>query len=284
MTCHGTIVPPPIDADIIAESEAIERLALRSLHGVATPRLQHDLRLDWHETRGGAVSIAAALPPSAIVVNRAFLAEDADPYAMAASYRARGVARFFLHIPHGRPSEGQTVAAKGLEDARAWQKFVRHRGTALPDTPALRIERIAPGPHADAAARIVCAAFDLSVSAEGWIARLCRDDRWQVFLARIDGVPAGTGALFVSQGIGWCDWGATDPAFRGRGVQLALLRHRLLVAESLGLARVHTCTGAPAPGDPQHSYRNIQRSGFVETILRRNLKPDAEWGAASDGN
>jgi hypothetical protein len=58
-------------------------------------------------------------------------------------------------------------------------------------------------------------------------------------------------------------------------VQRALLAHRLRVADRSRLARVHTCTGAPAPGDPQHSYRNILRCGFVETVQRRNLAPAA---------
>lgn len=273
MTCHPSLFPAGPYADAIAEGEAIERLALRSLHEAAMPDLRRDLRLDWRETTASVASIAAALPPSAIVVNRAFLIEDADLCAAAESYRAACVGRFFLHLPHGSSHLADTGPTHGFGEARAWQKFVRFRGTALPDAPALQIERILPGPAAEAAARIVCTAFDLGPVAEGWLAMLCRDDRWQVFLTRIDGVPAGTGALFVSNGTGWCDWGATAPAFRGRGVQLALLRHRLAMADALGLDRVHTCTGAPATGDPQHSYRNILRCGFAETVLRRNLAP-----------
>ena len=247
----------------------MEQQALRSLHEAATPDLRRDLGLDWCEGHSVTASVAAGLPQSAIVVNRAFLTRDADLSTAAEPFRAADVARFFLHMPHGTSSP----AEHGFKEARAWQKFVRFQGAALPDAPALDIERVTPGSSAEAAARIVCAAFDLGTAAEPWLARLCHDPRWRIFLARIDGVPAGTGALFVSNDAGWCDWGATAPAFRGRGVQLALLRHRLLAADALGLARVHTCTGAPAPGDPQHSYRNILRSGFAETILRRNFAP-----------
>jgi GNAT superfamily N-acetyltransferase len=267
MTCHHALATARPDAAILAEGEAIERLALRSLHEVATPDQRRDLRLDWHETAGSVASVAGALPASAIVVNRAFLSEGADTSAIAEDYRRAGVARFFLHMPQ----DSGTAAAAGFTEARPWQKFLRLRGAQLPFAPAMDVERVAPGPSADAAARIVCAAFDLGPAAESWLARLSLDARWQVFVARVDGVVAGTGALFVSDGIGWCDWGATAPAFRGRGIQRALLRHRLATADALGLPRVHTCTGAPAPGDPQHSYRNILRCGFGETILRRNL-------------
>lgn len=261
------------DADLLAEGEALERLALRSLHDCATSGMRQSLRLEWHETAEATMSVAAGLPSSAIVVNRAFLSPEGAIGEVSRTYRAAGVARYFLHVPGGGLSRSCDPGTQGLKDARAWQKFVRPRGAAVPEARTLDIERVAPGPAAEAAARIVCAAFDLGDAAEGWLARLSHDDRWQVFLARIDGVPAGTGALFTSNGVGWSDWGATDPSFRGRGVQLALLRHRILLAESLGLERVHTCTGAPAAGDPQHSYRNILRSGFVETVLRRNLAP-----------
>jgi GNAT superfamily N-acetyltransferase len=257
------------DKTLITQGDVIERLALRSLHAAATPDLRRALGLDWCERQSITASVAAGLPQSAIVVNRAFLTGDADLSTAAAPYRAAGVARFFLHMPHGTSSP----AEPGFKEARAWQKFVRCQDAALPDAPLLDIERVTPGSGAEAAARIVCAAFDLGAAAEPWLARLCQDPRWRIFLVRIDGVPAGTGALFVSHDAGWCDWGATAPAFRGRGVQRALLRERLVVADALGLARVHTCTGAPAPGDPQHSYRNILRSGFAETILRRNFAP-----------
>lgn len=269
MSCHQSLAATRPDAALLTEGEAIERLALRSLHAAATPDQQRDLRLDWRETTGSVASVAGALPASAIVVNRAFLCEGAEVSAAVEPYRRADVARFFLHIP----KDGGTAAPEGYTEARPWQKFLRLRGAQLPDAPAMDIEPVVSGPTADAAARIVCAAFDFGPAAESWLARLSLDARWQVFVARVDGVVAGTGALFVSDGIGWCDWGATAPAFRGRGIQQALLRHRLATADALGLPRVHICTGAPAPGDPQHSYRNILRCGFSETILRRNLKP-----------
>lgn len=274
MTSHQTFahVRAHLDPAIVTEGETIEREALKSLHDGATSAIHRDLRLGWRETPDATMSIAAALPPSAIVINRAFLKNGAGAGATAQDYRATGVDRAFLHLPCDRPSPA--LEGPGFRPARQWQKFVRTGKSPLPEAPSLDIERVGPGRDAADAARIVCAAFDLGGAAEDWLARLSHDRRWQVFIARIDGAAVGTGALFVSGRIGWCDWGATAPAFRGRGVQLALLRHRLSVADALGLERVHTCTGAPAPGDPQHSYRNILRCGFVETILRGNIRTD----------
>jgi GNAT superfamily N-acetyltransferase len=85
--------------------------------------------------------------------------------------------------------------------------------------------------------------------------------------------PAGTGALFVADGIGWTDWGATDPDFRRRGCQTALLVARLEKAIALGCRMILTETGEEVPGDPQHSYRNILKVGFSETQVRENWVP-----------
>ncbi len=256
------------------EGEAMEMRALASLHAAATPEMRAALGLSWREDGQATVSRAAALPASAIVVNRALLRDAAALPGIAAGYRAAGVGRFFLHLAPGVAVPPDRRRDLALRPARPWQKFLRVRGAPLPPTAPVEILRVRPGPDAEAAARIVCAAFDLGPAAEPWLARLCRDPRWQLFLARVEGAPAGTGALFSEGGIGWTDWGATAPAFRGRGVQRALLAYRLRVADRVGLSRVYTCTGSPAPWDPQHSCHSILRCGFVETAERPNLAPD----------
>ncbi len=44
-------------------------------------------------------------------------------------------------------------------------------------------------------------------------------------------------------------------------------------ALDLGCAALGTETGEEVPGDPQHSYNNIRRAGFVETHVRANYAP-----------
>jgi GNAT superfamily N-acetyltransferase len=210
------------------------------------------------------------------VINRAFRAKADTLGAIAAAYRGAGVARFFLHPDAAAADLALAAAEAGLAPARGWQKFERLRGAPLPPTAAIAIRQVSPDTtDAAVAARLVCAAFDIGPLAEPWLARLGTDPRWQIFLADVGGAPAGTGALFVERGIGWVDWDATAPAFRGRGIQCALLAHRLRLADALGLRRTHTCTGLPTPGDPQHSFRNILRCGFKDTTARPNWQPDA---------
>ena len=60
---------------------------------------------------------------------------------------------------------------------------------------------------------------------------------------------------------------------RGKGVQKALLAHRIRVARHLGCHTILTCTGEAVPGDAQISYGNILKSGFREAELLFNYAP-----------
>ena len=87
-----------------------------------------------------------------------------------------------------------------------------------------------------------------------------------------DDNPAGVGALYVKDGFGWTDFGATAPAFRQRGSQSILMAARLKLAFDLGCKKMFTCTGVNVPGDPQHSYSNILKAGFTEEYVRENYE------------
>jgi len=86
------------------------------------------------------------------------------------------------------------------------------------------------------------------------------------YLASIDGVAAGAATMRLDGGLAQLAGAATRPALRGRGVQAALLHHRLGVARRAGcdLAVVTT-----APGS--RSQRNVQRSGFALLYARAVL-------------
>jgi GNAT superfamily N-acetyltransferase len=265
---------------VAVEAEAIERAALADLHAAATPELVAGLGLRSLEIGTGLVSVAAGLPASAIVINRAIglglgAAETEQSVGeMLAAYRSTGVARFFVQRhPEARPAElVDWLAEAGLEKARGWQKF--HRGReAVPDVRTdLRVSEVGPE-HGEAFGRIVCDAFDLGDAAVPWLARLPGRAGWHVLMSFDGEEPAGAGALFVQGGVAWTDFGATAPAFRRRGSQGAVLAARIQLAIDLGCRAIHTCTGEDVPGDPQHSYRNIKKLRFREEYIRENYAP-----------
>lgn len=261
-------------------AEEIERAALEDLHAAAPAEVRAALGLEARRIGAASVSIAAALPASAVVVNRALGAGVDAPEteetvaAIVDAFRAAGAARWFVHVhPEARPAEIPAwLEARGLERTRGWMKFVR--GTEPVPEPATDLAIREVGPEwAEAFARIVCDAFDLGQAAEPWLAALPGRDRWHVFMSFEGDTPAGAGALFIDGDRAWTDFGATAPAFRRRGSQSALLRARLRLALDRGCHAIHTCTGEEVPGDPQHSYANILKTGFREDYARANYAP-----------
>ena len=262
------------------ESEEIERAVLEDMHAAATPEIAAALGLRKRTIGGALVSLAAGLPGAAIYVNRAMgvglasAGTEATVRETVAAYREAGVARFLVHLhPDAWPAElAGWLAAAGLERARSWQKFRRGREAVPKIATELRIAEIGPE-HGEAFGRIATGAFDLGEAVVPWLARLPGRPGWHVFMCFDGDAPAGIGALFERDGIATVEFGATAPAFRGRGSQGALLARRLERALDLGCRDIVTCTGVAVPGDKQHSYKNILRMGFREDYVRENWAP-----------
>lgn len=261
-------------------SEEIERLALEDLHAAATPQLRAKLGIKGQVIGGGFVSVAARLPASAIVINRAIglglgaRESEETVRQVIEAYTQPGIARFFVQVhPEAQPAAlPRMLEAQGLQKARGWQKFARGRDPVSAHRTDLRVKLI-DSEHAAASAKIACDGFDLGDIAQPWLALLPTCDRWHVFMAFDGDQPAGTGAIFIDGDIAWTDFGATAPAFRKRGAQFALLAARITFALDHGCKQIFTCTGEDVPGDPQHSYSNIVRCGFKETYVRANYAP-----------
>lgn len=230
---------------------------------------------------GGAyVSAFAALAPTAITVNRTIglgLDEPATEEmvdAVLATYAGAEIDRYFVHLhPAAAPGElGDWLKTRGLVPARAWVKFTRGRERPPPAPTRLELRRAGPG-DAAALGRIAADAFDLGEAGRLVLRAVIGRPNWHVFMTAYDGVAAGCGALYVEDGIGWLDWGATAPDYRGLNGQSALLRQRIVHALDLDCRLLASCTGEEVPGEPQISYRNLTRQGFTPAYTRRNMAP-----------
>ncbi len=260
--------------------EKVERAALEDLNAAATGDLTAGLRKQSTTLGSAFVSLFAALPATAIVVNRTIglglsHLETKDTIdAVVDLYAKAGVARYFVHVhPQSRPGEiGDWLLSRGLKQARSWMKFRRGREAPPEVTTTLTI-RAASADDAESFGRIVADAFDMGAAGAPLLARLVGRPDWHIYMSFDDDKPAGAGALYVKHGIGWLDWAATAPAYRGRGSQSALMRRRILDALDLGCHLIVTATGEEVPGDPQISYKNILKMGFEPAYLRKNYAP-----------
>jgi hypothetical protein len=91
---------------------------------------------------------------------------------------------------------------------------------------------------------------------------------WSLYVARVNGHPAAAATLYVQDRVGYLADSATDPAFRCRGLQFALLRRRMRDAGDFGADLVFS--GA-APYSSSH--RNMERAGLRLQFVRAKWTP-----------
>jgi len=264
--------------EIDHKSEEIERSTLESLHQCCPSDTRNEIGLDLIEVSDCIVALAAGDP--SILLNRTLglgtkktvSPESLD--AVASAYSAGNVSNYFIHVYDDTLSDAARTSLEGSRfvKKRGWMKFrsgAPHERAASTD---LRIEKIGVERGRDFG-KIVCGAFGMLDKSIPLLGGLANDERWHLFVSYDGDRPAGAGALFVDGDIGWLEWGATHPDFRRRGSQGSIMAARLKIAADLGCRHVFTETGEAVDGDPQHSYRNIMKYGFEESILRQNFAP-----------
>jgi hypothetical protein len=265
--------------EIDYKSEEIERATLESLHQCCPSDTRQEVGLDLVEV-GDSIAALATNDPS-ILLNRTLglgtretvTAETVD--AVAAAYASRGISQYFIHVYDDTLSDAARASLNGprFVKRRGWMKFRSDAPSQREAKTDLRVEKIGVERSGDFG-KIVCGAFGMRDISIPLLGGLANDERWHLFVSYDGDKPAGAGALFVDGGLGWLEWGATDPDFRRRGSQGSIMSARLKLAAELGCSHVFTETGEAVEGDPQHSYGNIMKYGFKESVLRQNFAPN----------
>jgi GNAT superfamily N-acetyltransferase len=194
---------------------------------------------------------------------------DAHLDEIDAFFRAGGTQYAIGVSPLAPPDLAPRLAERGFQPGYAWMKF--RRGVEPPPgvETTLRVEQ-AGADRAGAFGTIVARGFGLPDFAAEWFAAVAERPRFRLFLAYDGDEPAGAGALFVGEGVGWLGAAATLPEHRRKGAQGAVLAARIRVAQELGLRTLATETGERMADRPSGSYRNILRLGFEERYVRPN--------------
>jgi len=260
-------------------SEKIEKEALISLHKHCPDEAAQALGLNMFEV-GDAVAAAAVNDPS-VVINRTLGLGTKNKVSQKSLsdikkfYNDLGIKRYFTHIyPDELPENGKAMLDElGFQQSRGWMKFKRENSPTPQAPTELDIKEASSTEEALHFGRIVANAFGMTELSAPMLAGLVNDPKWHIFLSYSGDSAAGAGAMYVSGESAWMEWGATDPDFRRRGSQAAIMTARIQKAIDLGCKHMFTETGEAVEGDPQHSYKNILKAGFAESVLRDNYSP-----------
>jgi GNAT superfamily N-acetyltransferase len=165
---------------------------------------------------------------------------------------------------------GAELEGRGFAADYGWMKF--SRGVRPREARSDLDVRPVGQEHADDFAVVVTDGYALPEWAKPLAANVVGRPGWSCYVAYDGGEPAGAGALYVHEGVGWLGYAATRPGYRGRGAQSAILAARIEDARKQGCSIVVTETGAMEEGRPSNSYRNILRAGFREAGVRANYR------------
>jgi GNAT superfamily N-acetyltransferase len=172
---------------------------------------------------------------------------------------------------------GPELEERGFERDYSWMKFSRGTGPRQAQSD-LTVRRVAEDRIEDFAG-VVVGGFGMPDWCKPLAANVVGRPGWSCYVAYDGERPAGAGALFVHEGVGWLGLGATLPEFRGRGAQSAILADRIEDARKQGCRRITTETGERTNDRPSNSYRNILRAGFREAGVRPNYRAPASLQA-----
>jgi len=218
---------------------------------------------------GGAVALMARYLPvpgfNSVVGLRAGHEQHIEP--LIAWYRGQGVKAQFETVPgYYDPALGRELARLGYYQSGFHTSLICEPDLALPTAGGDGIvERVESAAALEAfldayiAGRSIPDGAQFKANVRPWL----REPGWQLYLGRCEGRPAAAAILYVRDKVGYCADATTDPAFRGRGLQTALLARRIADARAAGVDFV--CSGAEFLSQ---SHRNMERVGMRVQFVR----------------
>jgi ribosomal protein S18 acetylase RimI-like enzyme len=215
----------------------------------------------------GAVALMARLPAFCRVVGlRAGHAHHIEP--LVRWYSEHGIKPTFeLVSGMGDSSLGRELARLGFYQSTFHASLIGTPDRASPDTVSHGIERVETAETMEDYLTAYVAGWGVpekdhaqfKANVRPWL----EQTGWSLYLARIDGRPAAAATLYVHDGVGYLADSATDPVFRRRGLQQALLLRRMSEAATMGADIVFS--GA----EPfSSSHRNMERAGLRQQFVR----------------
>lgn len=188
-------------------------------------------------------------------------------------YRQQGAAASFeIAAGDHEPAIGQELARLGFFQSAFHAALIREPDADIAVPHDIPVERVTTDQSMDAFLSAYVLGWGIPEHAREQFKRNVRpwidEPGWSLYLARSEGRPAATAILYMRDGVGYLADAAADPAYRRRGLHVALLRRRIRDASAAGVEFV--CAGA---FHLSTSHRNMERAGMRLLFLRAIWMP-----------
>jgi GNAT superfamily N-acetyltransferase len=189
-------------------------------------------------------------------------------------YGTQGQTDYWIEVtPASLPVDlADLLVARGLADTGRRQSKVCRRPASLPVDRSVEVVELAAADRENFAA-VNVAAWVAPGMLAAWFGATFGADGFRHFGVRDGDRLVATGAMFVSGSTAWVGFGATLPGFRRRGLQTALLSHRVTEAAAMGCDLVHAETSADTVEHPNSSLHNLLRLGFTQIYEKAFFAP-----------
>lgn len=169
-------------------------------------------------------------------------------------------------------NEGDAAMKKlGLRPTGAgWSKLVL-AGSGQSRADSIDVRVVETKDHAALFASVVIDGFGFPIGVEQWFAELALRTRWTAYVAFEGDAAAAAGVIYTCSDGAWLGIDTTIPAYRGRGMQKAIISRRLDDVRRAHIPFAMAETGREARADKQGtSFRNYLRSSFLERYVSLN--------------
>ncbi len=262
--------------DLTAILEKTEAAAFRSFYEAASSSDREAMHLDCSTDEGVVLFRASRL--DVLVFNRILGLGVEHPATkdrlehMVATYRSADTDRIFIPVcPAARPPRlHDWLIRLGCHHHNNWIKLFRGVEPISEVASPFGIREI----HRDRAvafANIVCAGFRYPDVVRPWVAALVGRPEWRIYGAFQGDKLAAGAAMYIRDRYAYFGFAATDPEYRRRGAQQALLARRIREAARSGCMLIVAETAENRPEKPSPSLRNCLRAGFQVGYVRPNF-------------
>jgi GNAT superfamily N-acetyltransferase len=188
-------------------------------------------------------------------------------------YRDNGVKARFEIVPGDYEAGlGRELARLGYYQSGFHVSVICEPDLSLPAATGIAIEPVTNADHMEDFLTAYVAGWGFPVKDHAQFKENVRPwlrlPEWSLYLARVDGGPAAAATLYVRDKVAYCADAATDPAFRGRGLQSALLAARIAAAQAAGVDFIVSGAEFLSP-----SHRNMERIGMRIQFVRAIWTP-----------
>ena len=263
--------------DLLQKMEYAEVAYWQDFYDHAPPVIQSELGICYKKFRSGAVGFAMQ-KFDILAFNRVLLSGFEEPLNVESIkeikefYIALNIPRYFITFCQYSRSRKNThiLLEQGLIKYNHWAKLAKP--LYQNKLSAARGIKIVEADVDDSilVGSILCSAFDFPEAMCAFMSGTIGKANWQYFIAYVDDAPAGVGALHIFEDVASLSIAGTIPLYRGRGVQKALIDHRIQAAYEAGCSFIKSETAEPGKDKPAISYNNMIACGLEPIYLRPN--------------